>query len=634
MNLISIENISKSYSEKPLLENISLGINEGDKIGLIGINGTGKSTLLKIIAAIETADTGRVIIGNKVRINFLPQNPIFSDNANVLQQVFRGSSPIMKILQEYELVLDSLSHSNHDTVQEQKLISLSQKIDELNGWSIESEAKNILTKLGITDFTANINTLSGGQRKRVAMAAALIQPCDLLILDEPTNHIDNTTVDWLEEYLNKRKGSLLMVTHDRYFLDRVANRIIELDRGQLFSYTANYSSFLELKIAREDLEQATERKRQNLFKKELAWIRKGAKARTTKQKARIDRFEAIKESEPETVDTDIEIIALSTRLGRKIIELTDINKSYTDKILIKDFSYILLRDDRIGIIGPNGSGKSTLLNIMAGLIPSDSGIVEIGDTVKIGFFTQESKEMDESLRVIEYIKKEAEYVTTAEGKITASQMLERFLFAPAVQWTPISKLSGGEKRRLYLLNILMQSPNILLFDEPTNDLDIQTLTILESYLDEFQGAVVVVSHDRYFLDRTIDKIFSFEGNGIIKQWAGDYSYYHDNYIPQESETKDKVTQKEVDKQPQRKERPKKFTYKEQKEFETIDQTIADIESEIQVVKNKINAAASDYELLQKLLSNHHELEQKLDEAMERWAYLNELAEEIEQNKKG
>lgn len=652
MNILSAEGISKSYSEKKLFNDIWLGIGEGDKIGLIGINGTGKSTLLKVIAGTETPDTGRIIKANNASIGYLEQNPHFEAGSTVLQQVFTGRSPVMSLLREYEYTLKKFQERPGDKQLEEKLPQLLQKMDALNAWTVESEAKNILTRLGIDDFDANVAVLSGGQRKRVAMAGALINPTDLLILDEPTNHIDNDSVDWLEKYLNTRKGALLMVTHDRYFLERVANRIIELDNGKLYSYQANYSKFLEMKVEREELEQASERKRQGLLRSELEWIRRGAQARSTKQKARIERFEKLQETEGPKQEENIEIQVGASRLGRKIIELENIEKAYEDKILIKDFSYILLRDDRIGVVGPNGMGKSTLLRIISGDIKPDMGSVEIGETVKIGFFTQESAEMDLNLRVIEYIRQIAEHIETKKGSLSASQMLERFLFPPGVQWTPISKLSGGEKRRLYLLSILMGAPNILLLDEPTNDLDIHTLTILENYLEEFPGAVITVSHDRYFLDRVAERIFAFEGNGYINKYAGNYSDYKEACLneagaklPQQSGRKSGKgedrraagTAEEQDNASKRdsrgqKERPLKFTFKEQKEYEEIDGRIAEKESELEKVKIETDQASSDFTLLQELLDKQQKLEQELDYLMERWTYLYELAEKIEKSK--
>jgi ATP-binding cassette subfamily F protein uup len=630
MNLLSIENISKSYSEKPLLDNISLGINEGDKIGIIGVNGVGKSTLLKIATGVEQPDAGRLIKGNSVSIEYLPQNPFFDAEATVLEQVFKGESALMKLIRDYEKAIQD------PNTKSESLMKLNGDMDRLQGWSLESEAKTVLTKLGITDFEAKVRTLSGGQRKRIALASALISPSDLLILDEPTNHLDNATIDWLEEYLNKRKGALLMITHDRYFLDRVVNEIVELDRGSLYLYSGNYSDFIEKKLERDEKEAGTERKRQGLLKKELAWIRKGAKARTTKQKARIDRYEKLNESNVVIDDSKLEISVASSRLGKKVIEIENITKAYDESSIIDKFSYIVLRNDRVGIIGANGCGKSTLINMIAGRIQPDAGVIDVGETVKIGLFSQESYHMNESLRVIEFIKEGAEILTTAEGeKITASQMLEKFLFEPAVQWTPISKLSGGEKRRLHLLRVLMEAPNVLLLDEPTNDLDIETLTILEDYIESFQGAVIAVSHDRYFLDKMAGKIFSFEENGSIIKYTGNYSDYKqfndaEKLVIQSNDKKGSGDNKETVERS--KERALKFTYKEQKEYEQIDAVIADLEEKIQEVESKIGITSADYVLLQQLMTEKEELEKQLEEQMERWMYLNDLAERIEKIK--
>ena len=636
MNLLSVENLSKSYVEKILFNNISFGIEEGDKIGLIGVNGTGKSTFLKVLAGIDFPDQGTVTVGNNVRIEYLPQNPNFDDDATVLQQVFKGIAPVMQVLREYEHTVEMINNTPGDDKLQKKLILLSQQMDALDAWQLESEAKTILTKLGIANFTEKVGKLSGGQRKRIALASALINPAELLILDEPTNHIDNETVDWLEQYLNKRKGALIMVTHDRYFLDRVVNRIIELDRGRLYSYSGNYSKFLELKVEREEQQQASEKKRQNILRNELAWIKRGAKARTTKQKARIDRFEKLQQEKPEIAADKLEIPVGASRLGKKVIELEHISKGFAGSKLIEDFSYLCLQDDRVGIIGPNGSGKSTLLNIVSGSLNPDSGTVERGETVKIGYFSQENNELDESLRAIDYIKEEAEVIPTADGKlISASQMLQRFLFPPSVQWTPIAKLSGGERRRLYLLRVLMGAPNVLLLDEPTNDLDIQTLTILEDYLDEFPGAVIVVSHDRYFLDRIVDKIFAFEGNGVVTQYLGDYSEYQEYSKIRSLELENSKAESDIVKKENNTEKPKdrrlKFTFKEQKEYAEIDGIIAHLEKELKEVNARINQAGSDFALLQELVEIQQGLEKQLDELLERWTYLNELAEEIARN---
>ncbi|QZY54484.1 ABC-F family ATP-binding cassette domain-containing protein [Crassaminicella profunda] len=636
MNLLSVENISKSYGERILFSDVSFGINEGEKIGLIGVNGTGKSTFLKIIVGAETTDTGRVIKGNTVRIEYLSQNPYFDPDATILQQVFKGNSPIMTVLRAYEELLEKLKHSPNDNDLQNKFMKLNQEMDDLGAWQLESEAKNVLTKLGIYDFDVKVGTLSGGQRKRIALASALISPCDLLVLDEPTNHIDNETIKWLEEYLNKRKGALLMITHDRYFLDRVTNRILEIDGGTLYQYTGNYSTFLQAKSEREELRVSAEKKRKNLYRKELAWIKSGVKARSTKQKARIQRFEKLEEEKINTDEEKMEISVGTRRLGKKVIELNHIHKSYGEKKCIDDFTYIVLRNDRVGIVGPNGMGKSTLLNIMAEKIQPDHGTIERGETVKIGYFSQESTEMEDSLRVIDYIRNEAEYITNGEGmKITASQMLERFLFPPHVQWTPIEKLSGGEKRRLYLLKVLMSAPNVIFLDEPTNDLDIKTLTILEDYLEEFQGAVIVVSHDRYFLDKITDKIFAFEGNGMIKQYTGNYSEYEESVDQKRISSNNEKSNKNIEKKKNKVEnKPKKlkFTFKEQREYDQIDEMIEKIEEKLDEINEKINHAGSDFELLQKCVSEKEALEKELEEKIERWEYLNELAERIEEEK--
>lgn len=633
MNLLSIENLSKSYGDRVLFDQVSLGIDDADKIGLIGVNGTGKTTFLRIVAGQETADSGILIKGNGVKIEYLPQNPEFDAAASVLEQVFKGNSPVMQALRDYERTLALAGTKGENAAYQQQLIDLSQQMDALNAWQLESEAKTILTKLGIADFSATIGQLSGGQRKRVALAGALIHPADLLILDEPTNHLDHHSVEWLEQYLHKRKGALLMITHDRYFLDRVANRMIELDKGVLYSYTGNYSQFLELKAEREEQREASENKRQNLLRNELAWIKRGARARSTKQKARIDRFEQLSAIKPYMKDGKLEILAGASRLGRKIIELNHIGQSFAGKPVIDDFDYVVLKNDRVGIIGPNGSGKSTLLNMIAGVLTPESGSVEIGQTVKIGYFSQENQEMDQSLRVIDYIKEEANYLTTADGgTITASQLLERFLFPPGQQWMPIEKLSGGEKRRLFLLRILMSAPNVLLLDEPTNDLDIQTLTILEDYLDGFPGALIIVSHDRYFLDRLVDKVFSFDGEGRISQHNGGYSDYLAALKDIEALTAGEKPKTEPESkpkmQPSHGSRPLKFTFAEQREFEQIDGIIAEVEQQLSAVGQKINLAGSDFEALQQYIVEQKSLEARLEELLERWTYLNELAEKI------
>ena len=636
MNLMTLENISKSYSEKKLLENISFGINEGEKIGIIGVNGTGKSTLLKIIAGVEFCDFGTITKSNKVRIEYLPQNPDYNEDFTVLQQVFKGTSEEMKLLLEYQETLDEINNNFNDSLNN-KLISLQEKIDNLNLWDLESEAKMVLTKLGITNFNQKVKELSGGQRKRVSLASALITPCELLILDEPTNHLDNDTIDYLEEYLNNRKGSLVMITHDRYFLDRVSNRIIELDKGRLFNYDGNYSTFLEKKMERLQLESSMEQKRQSLIKKELAWVKRGAKARTTKQKARLQRFDELLNKENVKVDEKMDISVGSTRLGKKIIEIHNISKSFGNKILIDNLDYTLSRTDRIGIIGKNGMGKSTLINILNGNLNPDSGHIEIGETVKIGCFNQDDSHMHPDMRSIDYVKEASDYIETSDGsKISASQMCERFLFNSTMQYTQIGKLSGGERRRLHLLKTLMMAPNVLLLDEPTNDLDIDTLNILEDYLDEFSGVVITVSHDRYFLDRICNKIFSYEGLGSIHIYTGNYSDYLIYKEIQGIEFKEEKIENNKTNDLKR-EKPKnskklKFSYNEQREFDTIDFDIEKLEEKIKVLEESTSKFVTDFVKLQEVLDEKSKLESELEYKYERWEYLNNLAEEIAKSK--
>ena len=637
MNLITLENISKSYSEKILVDNISLGINEGEKIGIIGVNGTGKSTFLKIIAGVEEPDSGTVTKGNRVRIEYLSQSPNYDENATVIEQVFRGNSEEMSLLRDYEEVLEEISKNPSNEDLNNKLIKLQGKIDALNLWGLESEAKVVLTKLGINDFEAKVSTLSGGQKKRVMLASALITPCELLILDEPTNHLDNETINWLEEYLNSRKGALLMITHDRYFLDRVTNGILELDQGRLFSYEGNYSVFLEKKMERMEIEQASEEKRQNLIRKELAWVRRGAKARTTKQKARLDRFDELVNRKVYEQSENVEISVMGSRLGKKIIEIENISKSFGDKQLIKDFSYIVTRQDRIGIVGENGVGKSTLIKMLEEKLKPDSGEIVKGETVRIACFSQDDEHMNPDMRAIEYIKEVAEYLQTATGeRITASQMCEKFLFDGTLQWTPIGKLSGGERRRLHLLRVLMDSPNVLLLDEPTNDLDIETLKRLEDYLDDFGGVVITVSHDRYFLDRICNKIFAYEGNGNIRIYTGNYSDYLLTKEYEEAINKqEKASEKPKDlseKKERVKEKKLKFTYKEEREFETIDEDIENLENKISEIDILMEKNSRDFGKLQELMKEKEETEAELEHKYERWEYLNDLAQKIEEQK--
>jgi ATP-binding cassette subfamily F protein uup len=631
MNILSVENMKKSYGEKVLFDDISFTVNEKQRIGLIGVNGTGKSTLLKILAGLETADEGNLVHSNHFRVEYLPQQPEFDEKSTVLEQVFYGDSPLMKVLKEYEETLADLETSPSDVKKQNRLFEVQQRMDAMNAWEAGTTAKTVLSKLGIREFHKPVGQLSGGQRKRVAMARVLIQPADLLMLDEPTNHIDNETVEWLEDVLSKWKGALLLITHDRYFLDRVTNRILELDRGKLYSYEGNYAAFLEKKAERLELEAAMESKRQNLLRRELAWLRRGAKARTTKQKARVERVEELRDRKVEGPAEALDIAVGGSRLGKKVFELEHVSKAFDGKPVVSDFSYIVLPRDRIGIVGPNGSGKSTLLNMLAGLIAPDKGRIETGQTVKLAYYTQENAELNEKLRVIEYIKEAAEVITTADGeRITAEQMLERFLFPPAQQWTPISRLSGGEKRRLYLLRTLMGEPNVLLLDEPTNDLDIQTLSILEDYLEQFSGAVIIVSHDRYFLDRTADRLFAFEGEGRIRRFEGNYSEY---LLQRQQEEAKEATEKKqavsaTAPSPQHTEKPKKLSFKEQKEWEEIESYISSLELRAAELKQQIEEAGSDFELVQKLYAEEQEITERLDKALLRWTELSEKVEQI------
>ncbi|WP_347352804.1 ABC-F family ATP-binding cassette domain-containing protein [Acetoanaerobium noterae] len=633
MNLLSTESLSKAYGEKKLFDKVAFGIDDSDKIGLIGINGTGKTSFLKVIAGIDEADAGSFIKSSNLKIEYLAQNPDFDFEITVLEQVFEGSSPLMVLLREHENVSSSLEKNPTDTKLQMRLMELNAKMDLNEAWQIEREAKTVLMKLGIMEFDKKIGELSGGQRKRVAMAGALIRPCDLLILDEPTNHIDNETITYLEDYLSNRKGALLMVTHDRYFLDRVVNKIWELDEGKLYAYQGAYTKFLELKAQREADDKRIQEKKQSLYKSELAWMRKGVEARRTKQKARKDRFKILETEIDKSSDEKLDISVAGKRLGRKIIEINDISKSFGDKVVLKNFTYTVLKGDRIGIVGNNGEGKSSLLNAIAKKLDLDSGTIEIGETIKIGYYSQENIDMDTSLRVIEYIKNKAEYIETSDGtKITAAMMLEKFLFTGDMQWSFISKLSGGERRRLYLLSVLMEGPNVLLLDEPTNDLDIQTLAILEDYIDEFNGPVITVSHDRYFLDKIADKIFAFEGEGNIEISFGDYTDYSEKKKQTIEDTASeavKTSLKDKDKSSEAKPKAKtKFSYKEQQEFDTIDEKIEQTETKLAQIKIDMEKNAADFVKLAELTKEEERLNSLLEELMERWAYLNELAEEL------
>lgn len=606
MNLLTMEHITKAYTDRVLLNDVAFSINENEKIGVIGINGMGKSTLLKVTAGIEPYDEGKISMGKQVKICYLPQTPEFEEGTTVLRA------------------------------------AIADNVNELNQWTIEADARSMLNQLGFYDYDEKVEHMSGGQKKRIALVNALLTPADILILDEPTNHLDNAMSEWLEEYLIGFRGAILMVTHDRYFLDRVATRIVEVDQGKLYSYPGNYSEFVKLKAERQDMALATERKRKSLLRTELEWLGRGARARSTKQKAHIDRIKAMQEIKDIQEEKRVVLDSVASRMGNKTIELENISKSYDNRKLISDYSYIFLKNDRIGIIGPNGCGKTTLLKIINGIVRPDSGTIEIGQTIRIGYFSQENEYMDASMKVIDYVKEVGEYVTTSDGKITASQMLERFLFDGAMQWSKIEKLSGGEKRRLYLMRVLMSAPNVLILDEPTNDLDIQTLTILEDYLDHFDGIIITVSHDRYFLDRIVNRIFSFEGDGKVRQFEGGYSDYLirkeleglDTEVSlkghaaatEEQSTKGESSSKDTWKQRKSK---LKFTYKEQREFETIDDDIAKLEEKLETLDAQIAANATNSVKLRELMEKKEETGNALDEKMERWVYLNDLNEKIQ-----
>ncbi|WP_127584506.1 ABC-F family ATP-binding cassette domain-containing protein [Paenibacillus koleovorans] len=645
MSVIRVEQLSKSYGEKVLFDRISFTIGEKMRAGLIGLNGTGKSSLLHIVAGLESPDAGEVLTAKSMRVEYLPQNPVFEAGGTVLEQVFFGDSPLMRALRQYESALTALERDATDEKLQRKLFDAQQAMDAADAWGAETEAKTVLNRLGIRDVTQDVGQLSGGQRKRVAMARALIRPADLLIMDEPTNHLDNETIEWLEGVLLRFPGALLLVTHDRYFLDRVTNRILELDRGKLFAYEGNYGVFLEKKAEREEQEAASESKRQNLLRRELAWLRRGAKARTTKQKARIDRAEALRDQKQDGPREQIELVLGSTRLGKRVFELKDVSKGYPGWKLLDRFSYLVQPGARIGIIGPNGSGKSTLLNMLAGRLEPDSGEIEIGQTVKTGYYTQESTDMNPRLRVIDYVKEGAEVIRTTDGEaITASQMLERFLFPPHQQWTTIDRLSGGERRRLYLLRILMTEPNVLLLDEPTNDLDIQTLTILEEYLEHFPGTVISVSHDRYFLDRTADILLCFEGEGSVKPFFGSYSDYLEGrqaallaernaQSPTSAASTAGVSKASDSSAATATAQPlRKLSFKDQKEWDGIEERIAELEGKLEETKRKIEQAGSDYDAVRDLYAEEQKLNDELERTMERWGVLAELVEQIEKNK--
>lgn len=627
--ILSAENLGHSYGVRTLFKNISFNIEEGDKIGVIGVNGTGKSTLLRDIATGEPGE-GKITKNGTCVIEYLPQDPAFDPDATVLEQVFRGESPQLDVVRRYEEAVQQAAAEPENKAARQKLLALQQEMDSKFAWQMESEAKAVLDKLGITDLQQPMKELSGGQRKRVALAGVLVRPSDLLILDEPTNHMDNETVAWLEEVLQKRKGALLMVTHDRYFFDRVVNRTLEIDGGEGYLYTGNYSLFLQKREERRIAAAGAAQRLRNVYRRELAWISRGAEARRTKSKERIERFNELKK-EVNNIKTEqqLEISSVGSRLGKTIIECEHIGLDYGGKTYINDFNYVLLRNDRIGIVGPNGSGKSSLMDIIAGRLAPTRGTVKVGQTVKIGYFAQHSEFKDADCRVLEYIKNVSDYIETADGtRITAAQMLERFLFPPELQWVPVSKLSGGEKRRLYLLSVLMSAPNVLILDEPTNDLDIPTLSVLEDYLDTFNGAVIAVSHDRYFLDRFAGKIFAFMGGGEVRQFIGDYSRYEQARAEAQNLARQQERAQSTVKPQQReeKQRAPKMTYKEKLEYEQIEQVIAQAEAELKMTEMEINACGTDFVKLTELTAKQQELTQRISDLTDRWAYLEELAE--------
>ncbi len=629
--ILSAENMSRSYGDRVLFENISFNIEEGDKIGVIGVNGTGKSTLLKMIAAGESGG-GKLTIPGGVVLEYLPQDPPFEAEATVLEQVFKDDSPLMVLLRRYETAVEAVAAEPENDRLQKQLLELQQEMDNKYAWQLESEAKAVLTQLGITDLQQKMGELSGGQRKRVALAGVLVRPSDLLILDEPTNHMDNATVAWLEQQLLKRKGALLMVTHDRYFFDRVVNRTLEIDNSKGYLYTGDYSLFLQKREERRIAEASAAQKLRNIYRRELAWISRGAEARRTKKKDRVERFVQI-EAEVKNVQTEasLEMSSVASRLGKTVIELDKVSMVYNGIDYIRDFSYILLRNDRVGIVGPNGAGKSTLMDIIAGRLAPTGGSITVGQTVKIGYFSQHSEFPDSSQKVLEYIKEANNYIETADGsRISAAQMLERFLFPPELQWVPVNKLSGGEKRRLYLLRVLMTAPNVLLLDEPTNDLDIPTLSVLEDYLDSFAGAVIAVSHDRYFLDRFANKIFALQPGGTLRQFVGGYSDYENTLTQEAAQLVAEEKPKEAAvKETAPKNTKKKMTYSERLELENIDQEIARTEAELKMLGMEINSCGSDFVRLGELTKEQEAAQQKLDALVDRWAYLSELAEEEE-----
>ncbi|MEG4587035.1 ABC-F family ATP-binding cassette domain-containing protein [Microcoleus sp. MOSTC5] len=639
MTIFTLRSIKKDFGIKELLTDASFSLDEGDKVGLIGTNGSGKSTLLKMIAGMESIDSGDRWVNPGSKIVYLPQQPDLDENHTVLEQVFADSGEQMALVREYEEISAQLSHGKGDTDKLMaRLSAVSERIDEVDAWDLETKAKLILTKLGIEDFDAKIADLSGGYRKRIALATALLSEPDVLLMDEPTNHLDALSVEWLQNYLNGYRGALLLITHDRYFLDRVTNRILEIDRGDLYNYAGNYAYYLEKKALAEESAASTQRKFSGVLRRELEWLKKGPKARSTKQKARIDRIKDMRAEEFKTANGKVEIATAGRRIGKKVIELLHINKAYGDRTLIKDFTYNFTPEDRIGIIGSNGAGKSTLMDIITGRIQPDSGTVEIGTTIHIGYFDQHSEDLtpNEDQRVIEYLKSVAELVQTADGEIiTASQMLEKFLFPPNQQYSPISKLSGGEKRRLFLLKVLMSAPNVLILDEPTNDLDVQTLAVLEDYLEDFNGCVIVVSHDRYFLDRTIDMVFALEPGGNLRLYPGNYSVYLDYKKAEEAkeikgqkekEKLTRITESNNSKSQSSTQKSTKVSFNDKREYEQLESQIPQMEAEKQEIEKRLsNNAPSGFAEVKKLSDRLAQLTQQIDRATERWL---ELAERV------
>jgi ATP-binding cassette subfamily F protein uup len=634
MSIITLQSVKKDFGIKELLKDTNFSLDNNDKVGLIGTNGSGKSTLLKMIAGLEPIDSGQILVNSGAKIVYLPQQPDMDENHTVLEQVFADSGEQMNLVREYEELSDKLAHYPEDSQLMSRLSSVMQRMDATGAWELETNAKIILTKLGIADFDVKVGTLSGGYRKRIALAAALISEPDLLLMDEPTNHLDALSVEWLQSYLNRYRGALLLITHDRYFLDKVTNRIIEIDRGDIYNYTGNYSYYLEKKALAEESALSTQRKHQGILRRELEWLKKGPKARSTKQKARIERAHALRDTEFKQLNGKVDISTVGRRIGKKVIELKNVSKGYNGRTLINNFTYEFSPEDRIGIIGGNGAGKSTLMDIMTAKIPPDSGTVEIGSTIHIGYFNQHSEELltavNEDQRVIDYIKEEGEFIQISDGtKITASQMLERFLFPGNQQYAPINKLSGGEKRRLFLLRILISAPNVLILDEPTNDLDVQTLAVLEEYLEDFTGCVIVVSHDRYFLDRTVDRIFALEEGGSLRQYPGNYSIYLDYKKAEESQqqenTKTVVIEKEkvVSTVAETKKR-RRLSNWERREFEELEGKIAQLETDKTEVEKTLGNMAGNYSQVQKLYEQLEKLKQDIDIATERWLELAEM----------